>query len=440
MAASGFENIARLPELRKRLFWTFLLLAVYRIGIHIPVPGVDAQALSDFFATVSNTLFGLFDMFSGGGLSNLSILALGIMPYISASIILQLLTVVSPELSRLSKEEGAAGRKKITQYTRYGTVLITVVQGLAIAIGLENMSSPTGAPIVVEAGWGFRLVTIVTMTAGTIFVMWIGEQITEKGIGNGISLIIFAGIVAGIPRALINTGRLVSTGEMTLFILLFILALMAGVLVFIVFMERAQRRIPIHYAKRMMGRKMFGGQTTHLPLRINTAGVIPPIFASSILMFPATLANFSDIEILQRISSWFNPASLLYNVLFVGIIIFFCYFYTAIIFDPQNIAENIRKQGGFIPGIRPGAKTKEYIDKVLARITLWGSLYISAICVLPMLLIAQFNVPYYYGGTSLLIVVGVAMDFMGKIESYLISRQYEGLMAKAGRVKGRTGK
>ncbi|EGJ50542.1 preprotein translocase subunit SecY [Desulfocurvibacter africanus] len=440
MAASGFENIARLPELRKRLFWTFLLLAVYRVGIHIPVPGVDAQALSDFFATVSNTLFGLFDMFSGGGLSNLSILALGIMPYISASIILQLLTVVSPELSRLSKEEGAAGRKKITQYTRYGTVLITVVQGLAIAIGLENMTSPTGAPIVVTAGWGFRLVTIVTMTAGTIFVMWIGEQITEKGIGNGISLIIFAGIVAGIPRALINTGRLVSTGEMSLFILLFIMAVMVCVLVFIVFMERGQRRIPIHYAKRMMGRKMFGGQTTHLPLRINTAGVIPPIFASSILMFPATLANFSDIEILQRISGWFNPTSVLYNVLFVGIIIFFCYFYTAIIFDPQNIAENIRKQGGFIPGIRPGAKTKEYIDKVLARITLWGSLYISAICVLPMLLIAQFNVPYYYGGTSLLIVVGVAMDFMGKIESYLISRQYEGLMSKAGRVKGRTGK
>lgn len=440
MAASGIENIARLPELRKRLFWTFLLLAVYRIGIHIPVPGVDAQALSDFFATMGGTLFGLFDMFSGGGLSNVSILALGIMPYISASIILQLLTVVSPELNRLSKEEGAAGRKKITQYTRYGTVLITVIQGLGIAIGLENMTSPTGAPIVVSAGWGFRLVTIVTMTAGTIFVMWLGEQITEKGIGNGISLIIFAGIVAGIPSALVNTYRLVSTGELSLFVLLFIAAIMVGVLVFIVFMERGQRRIPIHYAKRMMGRKMFGGQTTHLPLRVNTAGVIPPIFASSILMFPATLANFSNVEWLQQVSNWFNPTSVIYNLLFVGIIIFFCYFYTAIIFDPQNIAENIRKQGGFIPGIRPGAKTKEYIDKVLARITLWGSLYISAICVLPMLLIAQFNVPYYYGGTSLLIVVGVAMDFMGKIESYLISRQYEGLMSKAGRVKGRTGK
>jgi len=420
--------------------WTFLLLAVYRVGIHIPVPGVDTQAIADFFATMGGTLFGLFDMFSGGGLSNVSILALGIMPYISASIILQLLTVVSPELNRLSKEEGAAGRKKITQYTRYGTVLITIVQGMGLAIGLENMVSPTGASVVVDPGWGFRLVTITTMTAGTIFVMWLGEQITERGLGNGISLIIFAGIVAGIPRAIINTWRLMSTGEISLLLLLVLGAFMVAVLVFIVFMERGQRRIPIHYAKRMMGRKMFGGQTTHLPLKVNTAGVIPPIFASSILMFPATIASFSNVEWLQKVSAWFNPASVIYNVIFVAIIIFFCYFYTAIIFDPANIAENIRKQGGFVPGIRPGAKTKEYIDKVLARITLWGSLYISAICVLPMLLIAQFNVPYYYGGTSLLIVVGVAMDFMGKIESYLISRQYEGLMAKAGRVKGRTGR
>jgi len=420
--------------------WTFLLLAVYRVGIHIPVPGVDTQAIADFFATMGGTLFGLFDMFSGGGLSNVSILALGIMPYISASIILQLLTVVSPELNRLSKEEGAAGRKKITQYTRYGTVLITIVQGMGLAIGLENMVSPTGASVVVDPGWGFRLVTITTMTAGTIFVMWLGEQITERGLGNGISLIIFAGIVAGIPRAIINTWRLMSTGEISLLLLLALGAFMVAVLVFIVFMERGQRRIPIHYAKRMMGRKMFGGQTTHLPLKVNTAGVIPPIFASSILMFPATIASFSNVEWLQKVSAWFNPASVIYNLIFVAIIIFFCYFYTAIIFDPANIAENIRKQGGFVPGIRPGAKTKEYIDKVLARITLWGSLYISAICVLPMLLIAQFNVPYYYGGTSLLIVVGVAMDFMGKIESYLISRQYEGLMAKAGRVKGRTGR
>lgn len=437
MAATGFENITKLPELKKKLLWTFALLAVYRLGIHVPVPGVDARALAEFFESASNTLFGLFDMFSGGGLSKLSILALGIMPYISASIIIQLLNVVSPELQRLSKEEGQAGRQKITQYTRYGTVLITVVQGLGIAIGLESMQSPTGAPVVLDAGWGFRLVTILTLTAGTVFLMWLGEQITEKGLGNGISLIIFGGIVASLPSAVGNTFRLLSTGELSLFLLLIILAIMVAVLVFIVFMERAQRRIPIQYAKRMVGRKMAGGQTTHLPLRINTAGVIPPIFASSILMFPGTVANFSSVEWLQDIANWFNPTSIIYNLVFIGIIIFFCYFYTAIIFDPEQIADNIKKQGGFVPGIRPGQKTKEYIDKVLARITLWGSFYIAAICVLPMVLIAQFNVPYYYGGTSLLIVVGVAMDFMGQVESHLISRQYEGLMSKAGKVKGR---
>jgi preprotein translocase subunit SecY len=434
--SSGVENISKLPELRKRLFWTFLLLAVYRIGIHVPVPGVDTGALQDFFASVENTLFGLFDMFSGGGLRNLSIFALGIMPYISASIIIQLLTVVSPELKRLQKEEGQAGRKKITQYTRYGTVLITIIQGMGIAIGLETMTSPTGAPVVIEAGWGFRLTTIITLTTGTVLIMWLGEQITDRGIGNGISLIIFAGIVAGFPGAVFKTVQLMTAGELTLFILLIILAMMLAVLGFIVFMERAQRRIPIQYAKRMMGRRMYGGQTTHLPLRVNTAGVIPPIFASSILLFPTTVANFSNVEWLQQVSSWFAPATVLYNVLFVAMIIFFCYFYTAIIFDPKDIAENIRKQGGFIPGIRPGAKTHEYIDRVLSRITLWGALYISAICVLPMLLINQFNVPFYFGGTSLLIVVGVAMDFMSQVESYMISRQYEGLMNK-GRIKGR---
>ena len=434
--SSGVENISKLPELRKRLFWTFLILAVYRIGIHVPVPGVDTGALQDFFASVENTLFGLFDMFSGGGLRNLSIFALGIMPYISASIIIQLLTVVSPELKRLQKEEGQAGRKKITQYTRYGTVLITIIQGMGIAIGLETMTSPTGAPVVIEPGWAFRLTTIITLTTGTVLIMWLGEQITDRGIGNGISLIIFAGIVAGFPGAVFKTVRLMTAGELTLFILLIILAMMLAVLGFIVFMERAQRRIPIQYAKRMMGRRMYGGQTTHLPLRVNTAGVIPPIFASSILLFPTTVANFSSVEWLQEVSSWFAPATVLYNVLFVAMIIFFCYFYTAIIFDPKDIAENIRKQGGFIPGIRPGAKTHEYIDRVLSRITLWGALYISAICVLPMMLINQFNVPFYFGGTSLLIVVGVAMDFMSQVESYMISRQYEGLMNK-GRIKGR---
>ncbi len=436
MALSGVENLARLPELRKKLFWTFFLLAVYRVGIHVPVPGVDVSALQEFFANAQNTLFGLFDMFSGGGLRNLSIFALGIMPYISASIIIQLLTVASPELKRMQKEEGQAGRKKITQYTRYGTVLITIVQGMGIAVGLESMASPTGAPVVLDAGWGFRLVTVVTLTAGTIFIMWLGEQITEKGLGNGISLIIFAGIVAGFPQATFNTFRLVSTGEMTLFILLILVAAMIGVLAFIVFMERSQRRIPIQYAKRMVGRKMMGGQSTHLPLRVNTAGVIPPIFASSILMFPATIAQFSNVEWLSDIAAYFMPETILYSVLFVAMIMFFCFFYTAIIFDPKDIAENLKNQGGFIPGIRPGVRTQEYIDKVLTRITLWGALYISAICVLPMLLIQQLNVPFYFGGTSLLIVVGVAMDFMGQIQSYLISRQYEGLMQKS-RVRGR---
>lgn len=435
MAMSGVENLARVPELKKKLLWTFALLAVYRMGIHIPIPGVDSAALAEFFAQAQNTLFGVFDMFSGGGLSKMSIFALGIMPYISASIILQLLTVVSPELKRLQKEEGEAGRKKITQYTRYGTVLITIVQGFAIASGLESASSPTGAPMVLHAGWGFKVMTILTLTAGTVFLMWLGEQMTEKGIGNGISLIIYAGIIAGLPSAVMNTVQLMTVGEISLFALLFIVLFMVATLAFIVFMERGQRRIPIHYAKRQQGRRMFGGQTTHLPLKINTAGVIPPIFASSILMFPATIAQFSNVDWLKNFTAFLSPDSILYNILFVGIIIFFCYFYTAIMFDPKGIAENIQKQGGFIPGIRPGARTREYIDRVLARITLWGGFYVSLVCVVPMFLISNFGVPFYFGGTSLLIVVGVAMDFMGRIESYLISRQYEGLMGKAG--KGR---
>ena len=436
MALKGIENIARLPELKTKLLWTFFLLAAYRVGIHVPVPGVDVQAMADFFASAQNTLFGLFDMFSGGGLVKLSIFALGIMPYISASIIFQLLTVVSPELKRIQKEEGAAGKKKITQYTRYGTVLITLIQGFGIAIGLESMASPTGAPVVLDPGWAFRLVTIITLTAGTILIMWIGEQITERGLGNGISLIIYAGIIARLPTGLMNTFRLMTAGELTFFVLLLLGAVMVAVLAAIVFMERGQRRIPIQYAKRVMGRKLYGGQTTHLPLKINTAGVIPPIFASSMLMFPATLANFSSLPWLQTVSQLFRPSTLLYNAFFVGLIVFFCYFYTAIIFDPKDISENLKNQGGFIPGIRPGGKTREYIDRVLSRLTVWGALYISSVCVLPMLLISQFNVPFYFGGTGLLIVVGVAMDFMSQIESYLISRQYEGLLNK-GRLKGR---
>lgn len=425
-------------ELKSKFIWTFLLLAVYRVGVHLPIPGVDGNALSDFFASAQNTLFGLFDMFSGGGLKNLSIFALGIMPYISASIILQLLTVVSPELKRLSKEEGAAGRKKITQYTRYGTVLISVVQGLGISIGVESMTSPTGAAIVYMPGWGFRLITVLTLTAGTVFIMWLGEKITEKGIGNGISLIICAGIIAGLPSGIGKSYRLFSAGDVSLFTVLLVGIVMAGVLVGITFMERAQRRIPIHYAKRMVGRKMYGGQTSHLPLRINTAGVIPPIFASSLLMFPATIANFSNVEILNRMSDYFRPDSILYNVCFVGFIVFFCFFYTAIVFDPKEISENLKKQGAFVPGIRPGFKTNEYIDKVLTRLTLWGALYISTVCVLPMVLMKQFNVPFYYGGTSLLIVVGVAMDTMSQVQSHLISGRYDGLLAKA-KIKGRQG-
>ncbi|UZP68594.1 preprotein translocase subunit SecY [Desulfovibrio mangrovi] len=437
MALSGVENLARMPELKKKLMWTFLLLAFYRVGIHVPVPGVDTAALVEFFASVQNTLFGMFDMFSGGGLRNLSIFALGIMPYISASIIIQLLQVVSPDLKRIAKEEGAAGRKKLTQWTRYLTVVITVMQGFGIAMGLESMTSPTGAPVVLTAGWGFRLITILTLTAGTVLIMWIGEQITEKGVGNGISLIIFSGIVAGLPGAILKSFNLIGAGELSIFMGIIILALMPIVLGAIVFMERGQRRIPIHYAKRQMGRKMFGGQTTHLPLRINTAGVIPPIFASSLLMFPATIGSFAPgNEMLQQITSWFAPTTILYNILFVALVVFFCFFYTAIIFDPKDIAENLKNSGGFIPGIRPGGKTRDYIDKVLSRITLWGAFYIAAVCVLPMALISWANVPFYFGGTSLLIVVGVAMDFMSQVESHMISRQYEGLMNKS-RIKGR---
>lgn len=427
-----------MSELKKKFLWTFFLLAIFRVGVHLPIPGVDGRALADFFANAQNTLFGLFDMFSGGGLKNLSVFALGIMPYISASIILQLLTVVSPELKRLSKEEGAAGRKKITQYTRYGTVLIALIQGLGIAVGVESMTSPSGASVVYMPGWGFRLITVITLTAGTVFVMWLGERITERGIGNGISLIICAGIVAGLPSGIGKSFRLVSAGDVSLFTVIIVVLVMAAVLVGITFMERAQRRIPIHYAKRMVGRKMYGGQTSHLPLRINTAGVIPPIFASSLLMFPATIANFSSVEFIQNMAGFFRPDSILYNLFFIGFIVFFCFFYTAIVFDPKDIAENLKKQGAFVPGIRPGFKTHEYIDKVLTRLTLWGSIYISTVCVLPMLLMKQFNVPFYYGGTSLLIVVGVSMDTMSQVQSHLISGRYDGLLAKA-KIKGRRG-
>jgi len=430
------ENVTFSKELTRRILITLGLLIVYRLGIHIPVPGINTGAIADFFASAQNTLFGLFDMFAGGGLSKFSVFALGIMPYISAAIIMELLVVVSPELERLKKEEGEAGRRKITQYTRYGTVLITLIQGTGIAYGLQKMTSPAGVPVVPHPGIMFILVTVITLTTGTVFLMWLGEQITARGIGNGVSLIIFAGIVARIPGAITKTIKLLQTGELSLFMLLILLAVMVGVLAFICFIETAQRRIPINYAKRMVGRRMYGGQSSHLPLRINTAGVIPPIFASSILMFPATIANFSQVEFLHQLSVYFRPGSMLYTVLYVGLIIFFCFFYTAIIFDPKDIAENLKKQGAFIPGIRPGKHTKEYIDKVLTRLTFWGSLYVSAVCVLPMILIYKMHVPFYFGGTALLIVVGVAIDTMTQIQSHLISQQYEGLLKKA-RIKGR---
>lgn len=436
VARGGADNNSSRSDLARKLGWTILLLFFYRVGIHVPIPGIDTVALVSLMNELKQTtLLGMVDMFSGGGLSNMSIFALGVMPYISASIIMQLLQVVIPDLKRMAKEEGQAGRKKLTQYTRYGTVLITIVQGLALSKVVMGMTTGTGQHLVMHRDLMFMLVTTVTLTAGTILIMWIGERITEKGIGNGISLIIFAGIVAGIPRGLFSFFAMIG-GQLNVVVAIGLVVLMAAVLIFIVFVERGQRRIPIHYAKRQVGRKMMGGQNTHLPLRLNTAGVIPPIFASSLLMFPATIAQVSTAEWLQNVSQLFAPTTLLYNVIFVALVIFFCFFYTAIVFDAKDISENLKKQGGFIPGIRPGQKTFEYIDKVLSRITIWGALYISAVCILPQILMVQFGVPFYFGGTSLLIVVGVAMDFMSRLESHMISRQYEGLLGKT-RIKGR---
>jgi preprotein translocase subunit SecY len=434
----GFQNIPKIPELKRRIIFTLFMLTVYRIGCHIPTPGIDGTALAAFFSARQGTLFGLFDMFSGGALRQMSVMALGIMPYISASIILELLTVVIPHLEKL-KKEGEQGRKKITQYTRYGTVILSIIQGFGIAVGLENMTSPGGAMIVPAGGWGFRLLTVITLAAGTSFLMWLGEQITERGIGNGISLIIFAGIVARFPTAVANTFRLMGTGEVTAFFMVLIIAFMIAVVGIIVFVERGQRRIPVQYAKRIIGRRMYGGQSTHLPLKVNTAGVIPPIFASSIIMFPATIANFLSSEEfpwLQYVVGFLNPGHFVYSLIYVGFIFFFCYFYTAVHFNPVDVADNMKKSGGFVPGIRPGKNTAEYIDRVLTRITFVGAIYVSAICILPNILIYQLNVPFYFGGTALLIVVGVAMDTTNQIESHMLTRHYEGFMKKGfGKVK-----
>jgi len=432
----GLKNISKIPELQKRILMSFVLLAVYRIGAHVPTPGIDTTALAAFFDQARGSLLGLFDMFAGGALSNLSVFALGIMPYISASIILQLLTVAIPHLERLSKE-GEAGRRKITQYTRYGTVILSIIQGFGIAVGLENMAGPTGVSIVIDPGWGFRMMTVITLTAGTAFIMWLGEQITERGIGNGISLIIFAGIVCRGPEAILSTFRLLSAGEMGFFFIIILIVLMVAVVGVIVFMESGQRRIPVQYAKRVVGRKVYGGQSTHLPLKINTSGVIPPIFASSIIMFPATITNFVDHPWMKTVAAILVPGRIGYESLYVAFIVFFCYFYTAVIFNPIDVADNMKKYGGYVPGIRPGKKTAEYIDDILSKLTFSGAIYVSAVCVLPSILIGYFNVPFYFGGTALLIVVGVALDTAGQIETHLLTRQYEGFMKKGRLAKRR---
>lgn len=431
---TSIQNIFKIPELKMRVLFTIGMLAVYRIGAHIPTPGIDGEALSRFLTERGGAMMGFFDMFSGGALSRLTVFALGIMPYISASIIFQLLTVVIPALGKLAKE-GEAGRKKIVRYTRYATVVIAGIQSFGIAVGLEGMS---GGEFVQNPGWPFRLLTMITLTSGTAFLMWLGEQITERGIGNGISLIIFAGIVARFPNAVMSTFSLVRAGELSIFFVLFLTVMMIAVVGAIIFIERGQRKIPVQYAKRVIGKKVFGGQSTHLPLKINTSGVIPPIFASSIIMFPATVAGFIAIPWVQSVAKQLSPGTVTYTLLYVGLIFFFCYFYTAVIFNPVDIAENLQKHGGFIPGIRPGQKTSDYIYRVLTRLTFVGAVYLSIVCVLPEILITRFNVPFYFGGTSLLIAVGVALDTVSQIESHLITRSYEGFLKK-GRLKGRRG-
>ncbi len=431
----GVSNASRIPELRRRLLFTAAMLAVYRIGVAVPTPGIDGQALASFFDAAKSTLFGWINLFSGGALERFSVFALGIMPYISVAIILDLMKIASPYLDELYKE-GEAGRRKITQYTRYGTVGLAILQGMMIAVSLERIQAPGGGSVVYNPGWSFRLLTVVTLTAGTMFIMWLGEQITERGIGNGISLIIMAGIVARLPSALGVTAQFVREGEMSIFLLIFILAVAIAVTGGIVYIETSQRRIPVQYARRVVGRRIYGGQTSHLPLKINTSGVIPPIFASSILVFPATVATF--VPALKDYSAFLTPGGVIYDVVYVALIVFFCYFYTAVTFNPVDVADNLKKNGGFIPGIRPGRFTAEYIDRVLSRITLGGAVYVSAVCILPTILIERFNVPFYFGGTALLIVVGVALDTVAQIETHLLTRNYEGFMRR-GRVKSRRG-
>ncbi|MBI5409745.1 MAG: preprotein translocase subunit SecY [Nitrospirae bacterium] len=431
---NSFQNIFKIQELKSRILFTMALLSVYRIGAHIPTPGINGEELSKFLMERGGALMGFFDMFSGGALSRATIFALGIMPYISASIILQLLTIVIPTLARLAKE-GESGRKKIIQYTRYGTVVISLIQSLGIAVGIESMSQ--GA-FVQNPGWSFRLMTMITMTSGTAFIMWLGEQITERGIGNGISLIIFAGIVARFPNAVISSISLIRAGELHIIIMLLVVVMMLAVIGIIVYVERGQRKIPVQYAKRVVGRKVYGGQSTHLPFKVNSSGVIPPIFASSILMFPATIAGFISIPWVQAVSRQLAPGTIVYTIIDVSLIFFFCYFYTSIIYNPVDISDNLKKHGGFVPGVRPGQKTSDYIFHVLSRITFGGAVYLASVCILPDILRGYFKVPFYFGGTSVLIVVGVALDTMSQIESHLVTRSYDGFLKK-GRLKGRKG-
>ncbi|MAM84975.1 MAG: preprotein translocase subunit SecY [Acidobacteria bacterium] len=459
----SLKSIFAIPELRNRVLFTFAVLGVYRVGNHVPTPGVNTEALAILAEQAANTMFGLYDMFSGGNLSRVTIFALGIMPYISASIILQLLTVVWPYLERLSKE-GELGRRKITQYTRYGTLFLCVVQSLGISIFLERQTNIAGGlPLIYEGGWSFRLLTVLTLTTGTIFIMWLGEQITERGIGNGMSLIIFAGIVVGLPSAVVTTVDQLRSGQIGLFRLIALVTLMITVVAAVVFIERGHRRVVVQYAKRVVGRRMYGGSSTHIPLKVNTGGVIPVIFASSILAFPATIAGVLPAGSWgQTMTDQLTYGMPLYYLLYVSGIIFFAYFYTAIIFNPDDVAENMRKYGGFIPGIRPGKRTAEHIDTILTRITLAGAIYLAMVAVLPDLLIVgirvapipfigeqldvilpQFitqgmNVTFYFGGTSLLIIVGVSMDTVQQVESQLIMRHYDGFMKKT-RIRGRRG-
>jgi preprotein translocase subunit SecY len=432
--ATSFQNIFKIPELRVRILFTLLMLAVYRIGAHVPTPGINNDELAKFLQKEGGALLGFLDIFSGGALSRLTIFALGIMPYISASIILQLLTVVIPHLSKLAKE-GERGRKKIIQYTRFGTIGIALIQGFGIAVGLEGMN---GGAFVLSPGWSFRVMTVITLTAGTAFLMWLGEQITERGIGNGISLIIFAGIVARLPNAIAQTFDLYQIGQLSFILLVTLTAVMLGVVAAIVFLESGRRKIAVQYAKRVVGRRVYGGQSTHIPLKINTAGVIPPIFASSIIAFPATIAGFIQVPWVQSIGAQLAPGSLLYTIMYVSLIIFFCFFYTAVVLNPVDMADNMKKYGGFIPGIRPGQRTSDYIYKVLTRITLVGAVYLAIVCVIPEILIYRLNVPFYFGGTSLLIVIGVGLDTAQQIESHMLMRNYEGFLAK-GKLKGRSG-